>query len=66
MTVDPNQTLEEIRELLAALCIDEESGMGWAHAYEFQEKFTALDDWLRKGGFFPHDWTYGVDQESAR
>lgn len=60
--MDPNSRLEELRLLSAQISAGDR---GWdlsPEAYRLADLFEALDDWLRKGGFFPHDWTFGVDQ----
>lgn len=52
--MDPNQTLESIRELIKAAETDvavyyEESG------YMFS-LIEVLDEWLSQGGYLPADW----------
>lgn len=47
--MDPNETLRELRHLIE---INGEENF----SEEIAEKFTALDEWLSKGGFLPADW----------
>lgn len=47
--MDPNETLR----LLRSQCND--PGIDFDE-YDVRAAFTALDDWLSKGGFLPHDW----------
>lgn len=46
--MDPNVTLNEMRELCKSLGDDNYSIL--------VEKFEALDGWLCSGGFLPKDW----------
>ena len=50
--MDPNKTLADLREYIAASkeCDDGEI------LDKIAELFEALDDWLRNGGFLPEDW----------
>jgi hypothetical protein len=52
--MDPNAALANLREMVA------ESDAGDVDpadtAWEFQEQFKALDEWLSKGGFKPAAW----------
>lgn len=51
--MDPNATLARIRELAAQLEIDSSDPYV---VEELAEQFTALDEWLSKGGFKPSAW----------
>lgn len=48
--MDPNATLNALRELLAG-----DDG-------EVAETFAALDEWLSNGGFLPDDWRKDRDE----
>lgn len=54
--MDPNATLQEIRELVGEieLATDEEREAELASA--LAEQVRALDEWLSSGGFKPADW----------
>jgi hypothetical protein len=51
--MDPNETLDRLREL---------TDFGDTHEDvertldEVSDLFTAMDDWLSRGGFLPDDW----------
>ncbi len=55
--MDPTTCLEEMLDL-AALVLAHESDResGDADAIELAEHITALDSWIRKGGFLPSPW----------
>ena len=48
--MDPDTTLSELRTLLPAV------REGEVVAEEFLDRFEALDEWLRKGGYLPAAW----------
>jgi hypothetical protein len=50
--MDPNATLQELRELTE----QERIGGDGSHAERICELFDALDGWISKGGFLPADW----------
>ena len=51
--MDPNETLSEIRRLIA----DHRAGRGYSGTLEeVAELVTALDEWLAGGGFLPNGW----------
>lgn len=56
--MDPEQTLESLRELIRWLPfeIDEMGLIDLDRAQEIFNNFTALDEWLTKGGPRPEDW----------
>jgi hypothetical protein len=58
--VDPNTNLAEMRELAAAILNDQSCPDPYepsaAQAERLAELVQALDEWLTKGGFLPHDW----------
>lgn len=49
--MDPNTTLEELREL-AREWFDSDND----HAAQASDLFNALDGWLSRGGFLPKAW----------
>lgn len=52
--MDPNTTLEVIRQaILYDSELDDHRG---AHNRAIVEHFTALDEWLSRGGFLPDAW----------
>ncbi len=51
--MDPNKTLEDIREILAT----EDDYV--QRAGELATLVQALDEWLTSGGFLPEAWTPG-------
>lgn len=51
--MDPNATLEELRELYNEV---QDSEDPLDAALRFVELFDGLDNWLNMGGFLPHDW----------
>lgn len=69
--MDPNATLQRIRQALVAY----DAALGEAPrtvalspladaASEARDAFRDLDEWVRRGGFLPHDWAaYGVDDQ---
>lgn len=56
--MDPNKTLQDLREAarIVHLCIDDGVGVDPDLAERFAESFTALDEWIRNGGFLPKSW----------
>lgn len=50
--MDPTALLSELREL----CSWEQANGDGSFAEEIVEKFTALDEWISKGGFLPYPW----------
>lgn len=51
--MDPNETLRRIR-ILTALALMQ--GLTDEQTQELARLVNALDEWIRKGGFFPRDW----------
>jgi hypothetical protein len=59
--MDPNATLQQIRQLTAGL-LNPKAKLknGWAaDARELAELVDALDQWLSSGGFLPSSWVKG-------
>lgn len=56
--MDPEETLRNAREAAAALMDDEPMSYEAqaAAGVELARAFSALDEWLKKGGFPPADW----------
>lgn len=56
--VDPNQLLTDLRDCLQTLqaVLDHDGPLVEDEWQEVITKFTALDDWLCRGGFYPVDW----------
>ena len=55
--MDPNEVLRDIREMSEAIELGNLSSKALEDAaLELCEKFEALDEWLRKGGFLPDNW----------
>lgn len=70
--MDPNDTLHELRELVAETnrirdLLAQDQSMAWTArqaqeaclaklGLEVAEKFDALDGWMSKGGFAPDAW----------
>lgn len=58
--MDPNETLRRIRELAELIQTptpDTYHLITWAG--ELAAQFTALDEWIKRHGFLPDDWTDG-------
>jgi hypothetical protein len=59
--MDPNTVLVELRSRLTGelpKCYDTSD---WAEYYlEIREQWSALDEWLSKGGFPPDDWRHAA------
>jgi hypothetical protein len=61
--VDPEETLEELRNMSAEIMKNADSVHPPTHnwlagaAVELAEKFQAMDEWISKGGFLPKAWT---------
>jgi len=53
--MDPTDTLRAIRLILRRA--EERHGLDAEDAGSLQEHIQALDEWLSKGGFLPHQWT---------
>ncbi len=51
--MDPNNTLQRIRELVGKPNYPIELDTAWDDLTELVE---SLDDWLSRGGFLPEDW----------
>jgi hypothetical protein len=69
--MDPNEALAAIRDaikFLASPSDDSDAAWSWrvmpSRARRMIEQLTenvaALDDWLKKGGFLPDDWSDAV------
>lgn len=56
--MDPNATLDKIKELLPQLREDADfrDGFSFQDVCLFVEAVDNLNDWLSKGGFLPKDW----------
>lgn len=54
--MDPNETLDEIRDLVARMNGGLYAPAMLAASAEVAEKFAALDEWMSNGGFLPRDW----------
>ncbi len=56
--MDPDAALAELRELLRSMASYEGKDAFYLAgvAEEANEKFNALDEWIKKGGFLPKDW----------
>jgi hypothetical protein len=52
--MDPNATLAEIRDAIAAYGRGELDDQEYAEA--ITERLVALDDWISAGGFLPTAW----------
>lgn len=52
--MDPNVTLNEIRELLSEYAIDD------IDISDVADRFNALDAWLSSGGFLPKSWDLAI------
>ena len=57
--MDPNRTLEKLRELTK--CVNDEEQVeveieSVETLTDFAELFEALDEWLTGGGFLPKEW----------
>lgn len=58
--MDPNQTLEELREAYAAWARSEGCSVAENEAAErMAVAFKDLDDWLTRGGYSPREWQDG-------
>jgi hypothetical protein len=51
--MDPDKTLQELRELATSSDRGSE-----ARSERFSELINALDDWLSTGGFLPEAWSH--------
>lgn len=62
--MDPNETLRLLRELLAEFWAAYEEDDGFQDvddiAADIANHFESLDEWLKKGGCLPKEWT--IDQ----
>lgn len=58
--MDPDELLRRIRETVAAMGSDASPEVYIEHANALRDYFTALDEWLSKAGFLPHDWRYAT------
>ena len=69
--MDPNVTLNEMRELAQRLLHSESypgaigtdqgaasAAKRWSDGYRLAELFVALDEWIVKGGFLPESWAW--------
>ena len=54
--MDPNATLEQIRELVFRSTSYSPRGLNWDDSAQLVELIEALDEWLMTGGFKPEDW----------
>ncbi len=51
--MDPNETLERLRELAAIIVRSDDDATA---AYELADAVQNLDQWLSNGGFLPQAW----------
>jgi hypothetical protein len=51
--MDPNATLQELRELYNEVVQDEGTDVDAAYVLDL---FDALDNWIIAGGFLPNEW----------
>ena len=61
--MDPDQTLENIRELYKTILRGEYTD---ADSYQLAEAAESLDQWLSKKGFLPEDWKTMTNEELRR
>ncbi len=61
--MDPNETLREIRELLAS--VNEIHTLDEHETDRLAELFEALDQWLTAAGFLPESWCHAVRKFDA-
>jgi hypothetical protein len=66
--MDPNATLDRIRELVASINkndgLDEDDFQSMAS--ELAEYVEALDEWISKGGFLPTAWQRSINVVGGR
>ncbi len=60
-SLDPNTTLQELRERITELSLANPTAL----AEEVIERFEALDQWLRNGGFLPDAWNKNQAQKKT-
>ena len=54
--MDPNATLEHLRDLTNSVFYRAPTGTEDVRALELAEAFDDLDNWLSRGGFQPDAW----------
>jgi len=55
--MDPDQTLHDLRALIATLLREEDEGRVLTdEECQFVDQVTALDQWLSRGGAVPRAW----------
>jgi hypothetical protein len=54
--MDPNQALQEIREVVDSILGDDSASDLPEKASTLAERVTALDVWISRGGFLPEPW----------
>lgn len=63
--MDPNATLQRIRELAAAISDGTADGsfgeFTGTEPWDLASAFTDLDNWLKQGGSLPEDWARVTD-----
>lgn len=52
--MDPNQTLRELRDLVET--IKYERGQNVNSFYDILDLWSALDQWITRGGSLPENW----------
>jgi hypothetical protein len=60
--MDPDQTLRELRALVARILCDADVAEGSVNlddAVTLAERFQNLDQWISRGGFLPDQWAKG-------
>jgi len=63
--MDPNATLERLRELVAEVAKAESNEHKADIADEMSDLIEGLDNWFCRGGFRPRAWCYGSVAPSA-
>ena len=53
--MDPNETLRRLRDWVAQ--IEKQGTLCDEDLAEMAEYFSALDEWISRGGFLPCDWS---------
>ncbi|MDX1421563.1 MAG: hypothetical protein R3322_00395 [Kiloniellales bacterium] len=63
--MDPNANYDELSALAAQFLEswDQEEEVDTDDAYRMAELFTALDAWIRSGGFLPRAWRKPRERE---
>ena len=59
--MDPDEALKQLRHLVQTYR-DGDMADPLAHHEEMVEYFEALDEWLSRDGYLPHDWKAEEDK----